>query len=106
MNRGWNGRLRALVVGLGVAVVLSALSWAGWRARAASTLTVTNNQDAGPGSLRNAIASAASGDTILLQVTGAIELVTTTLVINKDLNIVGPGANNLTLRVKSIAEHF
>ena len=30
-----------------------------------ATLTVTNHDDSGPGSLRNAISSAASGDTIV-----------------------------------------
>src|SRR4051794_36140839 len=65
-----------------------------------STLTVTNNRDHGLGSLRAAIAAAASGDKIKFarQLDGeTIVLTTGELVITKNLDIEGPGADNLTI---------
>src|SRR2546427_514412 len=63
----------------------------------AATLTVTNASDGGPGSLRQAIADAALGDTINFAVTGTIALTTGELLITNDLSIAGPGATNLAL---------
>lgn len=77
----------------------------------AATWTVTNKLDAGAGSLRAAIASAANFDTIDFapSVTGTITLTSGPLVINgKKLFITGPGAGVLkisgggTLRVFQI----
>ncbi len=65
--------------------------------RSAATITVTNTNDIGPGSLRQAILDAAPGDTINFSVTGTITLTSGQLVINKDLTIQGPGANLLTV---------
>ena len=42
----------------------------------ADTITVTNTNDSGPGSLRQALADANSGDTINFAVTGTIGLTT------------------------------
>ncbi|MEG4144290.1 DUF4347 domain-containing protein, partial [Microcoleus sp. Pol7_B1] len=64
------------------------------------TITVTNNNDSGPGSLRDAIASAAAGDTIEFASTLASQTITLTngqLVINKNLTIDAVGAANLTI---------
>jgi hypothetical protein len=61
-----------------------------------STITVTNTNDSGPGSLRDAIATAAPGDTIDFGVTGTITL-SSTLAIDKDLTINGPGAASLSV---------
>jgi len=61
-----------------------------------STLTVTNTNDSGPGSLRDAIAAAAPGDTIELSVSGTITL-SSTLTITRDLTIHGPGASSLAI---------
>jgi hypothetical protein len=62
-----------------------------------ATLTVTSLADDGtPGTLRTAIANAASGDTINFGVTGTITL-TSTLSIGKNLSISGPGASNLAI---------
>lgn len=65
----------------------------------AATLTVTNNTDAMPGSLRAQIAAAAGGDTIVFQagLTSPILLTTGQIVINKALSITGPGATSLTI---------
>ena len=64
------------------------------------TITVTNNNDSGPGSLRNAIASAASGDTIQFASSLANKTITLTtgqLVINKNLTIEAGKAGQLTI---------
>jgi hypothetical protein len=65
-----------------------------------STLTVLNNQDSGPGSLRDTIATAASGDTIDFDPGLAgqtITLMSGQLLLNKSLDIEGPGADQLTI---------
>jgi hypothetical protein len=62
-----------------------------------ATITVSNTNDSGPGSLRQAIADAASGDTINFTVTGTIMLTSGTLTIDKDLTISGPGASYLAI---------
>jgi hypothetical protein len=65
-----------------------------------STLTVLNNQDSGPGSLRDTIAAAASGDTINFDAGLAGQTITLTsgqLLLNKSLEIDGPGADQLTV---------
>ena len=65
----------------------------------AATFTVTNDHDSGTGSLRQAIADAAGGDTITFApgVTGPITLTTGQLTIDKNLTVTGPGANTLTV---------
>ena len=65
--------------------------------------TVTTTADSGPGSLRDAIANAAPGETINFAVTGTITLTSGELVINKDLTIAGPGAANLTVQRSTAA---
>src|SRR4028119_2380104 len=65
-----------------------------------ATVTVTNNNDSGPGSLRDAIASAAAGDTIQFASSLASQTITLSngqLVINKNLTIDATGATNLTI---------
>lgn len=58
--------------------------------------TVVNTHDAGPGSLRNAISSAAAGDTIQFALhRPAVIILRTNLVIDKNLTILGPGPNKL-----------
>jgi hypothetical protein len=61
---------------------------------------VTNLNDSGAGSLRQAIASAVSGDTIIFAagLTGAITLTSGELGISKNLTITGPGAKTLSVR--------
>ena len=67
--------------------------------------TVTNVRDDGPGSLRQAIASSAPGDRInfALKLPATIVL-SSTLVIDQDLTVLGPGADKLTV-MRSDARH-
>jgi hypothetical protein len=60
----------------------------------AATRTVTDLNDTGPGSLRQAIADAAPGDSITLAAAGNI-VITNELVICTNLTIQGPGAAKL-----------
>jgi hypothetical protein len=62
-----------------------------------NNIGVTNTNDGGPGSLRNAIASAASGDSIYfnpkaIRFPATITLVSP-LIINQKVTINGPGAS-------------
>jgi len=61
--------------------------------------TVTNLDDSGAGSLRQAIMDAPSGGTVDFQpgLTGTITLTTGELGITKDLAIAGPGASVITV---------
>jgi hypothetical protein len=65
----------------------------------ATTVTVTNTDDDGSGSLREAIASAAPGDTIAFSLTypATITLTSGELTIAKNLTIDGPGADQLAI---------
>jgi len=64
----------------------------------AATITVTNTNDSGPGSLRQAILNASSGDTInFAPSVTTVTLTSGELVIDKNLTITGPGANRLTV---------
>jgi hypothetical protein len=58
---------------------------------------VSSLSDAGPGSLRETIATAHSGDTISFAVRGTIVLTNGELVLTNSLRIIGPGATNLAL---------
>jgi hypothetical protein len=63
----------------------------------ATTVTVTNTNDSGSGSLRQALADANDGDTIRFAVTGAIQLTSGELVIDKSITIGGPGPDSLAV---------
>jgi hypothetical protein len=62
-----------------------------------ASITVTNTNDSGPGSLRQALANANNGDTINFAVAGTISLISGELVIGKNVTIAGPGANRLSI---------
>jgi hypothetical protein len=64
---------------------------------AAAIITVTNSNDNGPGSLRQAIIDAAPGDTINFGITGTITLTTGELLIYKNLTINGTDASDLAI---------
>src|SRR6188508_3123933 len=64
----------------------------------AATITVTNTNDSGAGSLRQAIADATPGSTInfdpnVFATPQTVTLTSGTLYIDKNLTIQGPGAN-------------
>src|SRR6516162_7108261 len=65
---------------------------------AAKSGVVTSLADNGPGSLRDTIAAASFGDTITFSVTGTIVLTNGELLIDKALDIEGPGAANLMIQ--------
>jgi hypothetical protein len=83
-------------------IVLLFLTIPAW----AATITVTNLNDSGPGSLRQAIIDASPGDTINFSVTGTITLTSGELVINKTLTISGPGASQLTISGNNASRVF
>jgi hypothetical protein len=64
----------------------------------ATVIVVTNTNDSGPGSLRDAVAAASDGDTIdATGVSGTILLTSGGLQINHNVTINGPGAGNLAV---------
>src|SRR4029453_9680703 len=89
LSRCWRFRLPWVIA----ALLLSATD------TPAATITVTNGNDHGPGSLRQAILNAAPGDTInFAPNVPTVNLKTDELVIDKNLTITGPGADRLTVR--------
>src|SRR5688572_22936100 len=87
-----------------IAITLLSLAAAGQ----AVAISVTNTNDDGAGSLRQAIADASSGDTITfsLPANSVITLNSDTLSIDKNLTINGPGANQLTITRRDIDAIF
>jgi hypothetical protein len=63
----------------------------------ANIITVTNTNDNGPGSLRQALTIANDGDTISFAVTGTVTLTSGGLPVNKNITISGPGADQLSI---------
>jgi hypothetical protein len=85
---------------LAIAAALAAAGLAGHsHDTRAATITVTNCNNSGGGSLRNAVAIAASGDTIDLQTLGCtrIDLTSAIGVAQNNLALVGPGAGGLLI---------
>src|SRR5262249_27842690 len=65
----------------------------------ANAIRVTNTNDSGPGSLRQALAVAINGDTIdATGVSGTILLTSGALEIAHNVRINGPGAGNLAVK--------
>lgn len=102
MSQG--GRGSKAPVGRGVALLLRAAGMAcvvcGASTLQAATDTVVNSNDSGPGSLRAVVAAAASGDTVIFDmttVTSPIVLLTGAITITTNLTISGPGAGTLTV---------
>ena len=70
-----------------------------------ANFVVTNTGDNGSGSLRQAISDATPGSIIeiALSAGSTINLITAELVINKNLTLIGPGANKLTIKRSDVA---
>jgi len=67
-------------------------------ASAATTITVTNTDDSGAGSLRQALLDAAAGDTVDFDLAyPAVIYPQAMLFVTKSVTIEGPGAGNLTI---------
>lgn len=80
----------ARIATIAVLLVLSILFAFPHAPASAATITVTNTNDAGPGSLRQAIIDANWHDTITFDVAGTITLTSGTLTVDQPLTIVGP----------------
>ena len=88
------------IVPIGCAAICVALLCGMATAAYAATITVTNTNDSGPGSLRQALADANGGDTINFDsaLNGqTINLTSAELVIDNNITISGPGPNLLTV---------
>ena len=73
----------------------------------AATITVTNGNDSGPGSLRQAIVNASSGDSInFAPSVTTVTLTSGQLVIDKNLTITSPRAEPLTVQRSAGAVGF
>src|SRR6266705_3277439 len=72
----------------------------------AATISVTNTNDSGAGSLRQAILDAHDGDTVNFGVTGTITLMTDELLVDKSITINGPGSDNLTVAGSGFSRVF
>jgi hypothetical protein len=82
---------------LNVSRVCVALVCAALISARAATITVTNTDDSGPGSLRQALTTANDGDTITFAVNGTIGLTSGGLLIAKNITISGPGSDQLSI---------
>ena len=73
----------------------------------ANIIVVTNTNDSGPGSLRDALATANDGDMIdATGVSGTILLTSGELQINHNVTINGPGAGNLAVNGNATSRVF
>ncbi len=78
-----------------------------WTTVHAATITVSNTNDNGTGSLRAALAAASGGDTIdATGISGTITLTSGQLVMPTGLIILGPGPANLAINGNSTSRVF
>lgn len=101
---------KILVVGAGAAMVAAGPLFAAGSAQAAS-FEVTNLNESGLGSLRQAIIDSnalAGADVITFQagLTGTITLTTGQLVVSDSVTITGPGAASLTIDANDTSRIF
>jgi len=77
------------------------------RATAQITITVTSTADSGAGTLRAALAGAASGDTIdATGVSGSILLTSGELLVTNNVTLLGPGPTNLAVNGNAASRVF
>ena len=92
---------------MGMSIFVGAILTGTARRAAAATVTVTNANDTGAGSLRDAIATANAGDTVAFNVpNGSVVNIYNPILIDKSLTISGPGAANLTVQRSTNAENI
>ncbi len=99
--------MKTILKVLGFAVAAAGLAWT--TSASALTFTVANTNDAGPGSLRQAVLDAnasAGADVIDFGVTGTIVLTTGELVITESVAINGPGSSRLTVSGNNASRIF
>src|SRR5580765_1341847 len=72
----------------------------------ADIITVTNTNDSGPGSLRQALVDANDGDTINFAIAGTIGLTSGELLVSRSITISGPGATNLGVNANAKSRVF
>jgi len=72
----------------------------------AEIITVTNTNDSGPGSLRQALADVNDGDTINFAIAGTIGLTSGELLVSRSITISGPGATNLGVNANAGSRVF
>ncbi len=97
MQTRLSSRSRSLTAGIVLTVLLGSAS-----SLFAETFTVTNGNDSGPGSLRQAIADAETmpgDDTIVFAIgfTGPVELTTAELLITTTISIGGPNGGQISI---------
>ena len=93
MRRGLNNAMRRTTI-FAIAVLLLAATT---MSAHAATITVTNTNDSGLGSVRQALGMPMMATRLVFAVTGTIVLTSDGLVIDNDLTISGPGANRLSI---------
>jgi len=101
--------ITSLLLSLGTALAVLGVSAAGPVRRVhAATITVTNTNDSGEGSLRQAIANAAIGDTVNFNLTypAIITLTSGEINVTRDITIAGPGADLLAIRGNGTSRVF
>src|ERR1051326_1857009 len=95
------------ILAVAIVALSISLSYLIERRVTAATITVTNGNDSGAGSLRQAVSDAADGDTI--QFAPGVSLITLTsgeILIAKNVTLQGPGASKLTLQRDTSAGRF
>ena len=95
-----------LLLGVGLITIALAQRTTAKGNRPADVITVTNTNDSGSGSLRQALADASNGDTINFAVTGTIGLTSGELLVDHSITISGPGAENLAVNGNSKSRVF